>query len=141
MSPTLNKIDRRQKMKTLKTESGFTLIEIIAVLIIIAILAAVAIPAYISLSGEAEDKMILSAVSELNSREKLFWAKVKLSDAGWVDDNVSIFGMMDYVLGPKYLWSGSAPAANGGTLTFGDSVSILARSLSTTSQPGIWTKP
>ena len=41
-------------MKTLKSSKGFTLIEIIAVLVILGILAAVAVPKYIDMQGEAK---------------------------------------------------------------------------------------
>jgi prepilin-type N-terminal cleavage/methylation domain-containing protein len=65
---------------------GFTLIEIIAVLIILSTLAAMAIPRFINLDANAKDRAIDSGISEINGRESLVWADIKVSPAGWSDD-------------------------------------------------------
>ena len=51
----------------LKNQKGFTLIEIIAVLVILGILAAVAIPKYFDLQGQARGKALNGAISALQS--------------------------------------------------------------------------
>lgn len=54
--------------KRLKSNKGFTLIEIVAVLVILGILAAVAVPRFFDLQSRAREKAIYTAVSELKTR-------------------------------------------------------------------------
>ncbi len=55
------------KKGVLKNQKGFTLIEIIAVLVILGILAAVAIPRYFDLQGQARGKAVYGAIAALQS--------------------------------------------------------------------------
>ncbi len=67
---------RRSKVSNQK---GFTLIEIIAVLVILGILAAVAIPRFMDLTSVASDKAAMQAVAEGKSRLSNQFARNLLS--------------------------------------------------------------
>lgn len=61
-----------------KGKEGFTLIEVIAVLVILAVLAAVAIPRYISLIDDARTQALQGAVAAGLSHVSLAYGRVAL---------------------------------------------------------------
>lgn len=117
-------------------QGGYTLVEIIAVLIILAILASLSIPKFVDLGANANKTALRSAVNELNGREQLVWTQIKTSQIGWTDDE-TIFSQIDSDLGADYKWS---PKANidGGILHFKDQMIKLQRTPSTETSAGRW---
>ena len=127
-------------MKLLTGEKGFTLVEIIAVMVILSVLAAVAIPRYMSLDESARQRAVDAGISELNGRETLTWSNIKITLTGYVDD-ATLFSSVDTTLGGDYSWVGGPPTKDGGTLRFRMSVSVaLNRSESTDIHPGQWSR-
>ena len=79
--------------KTLNSR-GFTLIEIIAVLVVLGILAAIAVPKYIDLQKDARIKVAQSALGALQSTATMTYAKQLLNGtanaSSWVEPGTGI---------------------------------------------------
>ena len=72
-------------MKRLQNQGGFTLIELVIIIVILGILAAVAIPKYQDLSGEAQEASARSSLGSLRSGITIFYANqaVQTGNATW----------------------------------------------------------
>ena len=122
------------------TEKGFTLIEIIAVLVILGIIAALAVPRFVDLENNARQKAIDTIVSEINARESLTWANHKISTSGYVDD-AKIFGEINLNFAPNYTWNLGNPTVSGGILNFKGESFTLSRTASSYLDPAVWNRP
>ena len=123
----------------LPNNSGFTLIEIIAVLVILGIIAALAVPRYVDLENNARQKAVDTVVTELNARESLTWANHKISASGFISD-IKIFSGLNFNFDPNYNWNSGDPTSTGGTLQFKGEFFSFSRQTSTNTEPAVWTR-
>ena len=69
-------------MSKTNSKSGFTMVEIIAVLVIIGIMTAVAAPKFVSMAAEAKNKSLAAGISEAKASLSIAYAKAYLTNDG-----------------------------------------------------------
>jgi len=100
-------IERKESMSMKKTHAGFTLIELIVVIVILGILAAVAMPRFVDLTGEANQAAVEGVAGALSSASAINYGAKKVGNASAQtlnQNNVCTSG----ILGP--LLQGGLPA-------------------------------
>ena len=120
-------------------QKGFTLIELISVMIIMGVVASVSIQKFDIVSDTANERALYTGIKELNIRESLIWSNIKISSEGYSTDVelVELYGPEITNLGSTYKW-GPGPDQFGGTLSFKSASKTLNRQESTQSSAGKW---
>ena len=127
----------------LKSSQGFTLIEIMAVLVIMGVMASVAVSKINDISGTADLRALDTGIAELNAREMLYWTNAKFTPGGWSGNGGDGFVwttmmVMNTDLGVGYSWLPDPPPIGGGTLSFGSQSIPLNRAVSTNIAAARW---
>jgi len=122
------------------SKEGFTLIEIIAVLVVLGILAAVAVPKYLDIQDSARVKAAQGAIAEIKGRCSSEYARLLLdsngnANAATVAAIVTAVGAIpdvgaDFVVG-----------VNGAGSTITISVSAVQGTVLGSNVTGVWTLP
>jgi len=120
----------------MKDQEGFTLIELISVIVIMGVMVSVAIKKFDLLSDKAGIVALRSGIRELNTRETVAWSKIKLSDVDYANDT-EVYNAVDKNIGPGYSWN-DAVNIGGGRLHFKSQLIDLIRVPSTSTSPGSW---
>jgi prepilin-type N-terminal cleavage/methylation domain-containing protein len=120
-------------------QKGFTLIELISVMIIMGVVASVSIQKFDIVSDTATERALHLGIKELNIRESLTWSNIKISNDGYTND-ADLWSLVapDLDLGGKYRWSPGPHISAGGTLHFDSQAIALNRQESTVSAAGKW---
>jgi len=121
---------------SLRNQKGFTLIELISVMIIMGVMGSVAIEKFDFITDAASTGALVATVKELNVREILAWSNMKISNDGYTTDE-DLFAALDKDLGAKFKWD-PGPNISGGTLHFESQSIVLHRNPSSISAAGKW---
>ncbi len=113
-------------------QKGFTLVELMAVIIILGIMFAVATPKIISLSENAEVTAVNMAIVDLNGRELDSWTKAKFTNSY---SDQKMFDQTDYTL-RDHEWI--SIDRSGGSLRFKETTVRIDRRQSATHEPAKW---
>lgn len=117
-------------------QKGFTLLELLSVMVIMSVMASVSVKKFDLLSDTASANALKAGLRELNTREALVWTQMKLSDTGWPND-AGVFDAIDKNLGTGYGWD-PGPNTSGGTLHYKSQSVALSRTQSTRHSVGFW---
>ncbi len=131
-----------KKQNLMHNQEGFTLVEVIAVLIILGILAAVIVPGYIDSVVSSKKRGLELAVAELNLRECRVWAETKQTNSGTATAVMTSIAHTDpsshLYLGKDYTWGGN-PGEGNALLYFQDQTANVTRTPETDTKPAVWT--
>ena len=137
METVIGGIGEKKNMRVSElNQKGFTLIEMIAVMIILGLMGSITIKKFDLLTDSAAERALAASVGELNVRESLIWSNMKISADGYSTDE-DVYAALDTNLGSKVYWN-PGPHIGGGTLHCKSQSDVLTRTPSTPSHAAKW---
>jgi prepilin-type N-terminal cleavage/methylation domain-containing protein len=120
----------------MRNQKGFTLIEMISIMIILGVLGSVGVKKYDNFTHTATETILATAVHELNVREKLIWLDMKISIDGYTND-ADVYAALDTNVGSRLKWN-PGPNIGGGALHCETASIALTRTTSSITEPAKW---
>ena len=89
----LEKMNMNIKMNMKKHQAGFTLIELVLVIVLVGVLAAVALPKFVDLGSDARISAIKGVDGAMRSANAVIYAKAAVSNSMGASSSVSVGGV------------------------------------------------
>jgi prepilin-type N-terminal cleavage/methylation domain-containing protein len=124
------------RYKSKSNQKGFTLIEMMAILVILGVMASVLAKKYVVIADTAALRGIHVGIAELNARETLTWANHLFALDGFQGDEL-VWDDMYSDLGHSYDWT-DGPNNSGGILLFSGQSKLVHRDKATGETAAMW---